>query len=76
MNEGSGRHFFGLGPGWREREDEINEVAKRWECTLVNYSEPGRGKRHWLEGPNRGDPFDQAMATEVLRALREAGLWV
>lgn len=38
--------------------------------TVHNYTEPRGEKRGWFAGPNRGSPFDGAMAREVLSYAR------
>ena len=80
MNE----HFFGLGPGWFPQQADA--IARRHGASLVNHTDPGckcghgcrdncpACKRHWFSGPNRGEPFDSAMASAVLGDIAAAGI--
>lgn len=49
----------------------VRQVEKRFpEVSVNNYTEP-RGERcGWFSGPNRGNPFDQALASEVMAYVR------
>lgn len=49
----------------------VAAVEKKFPRVSVNnYSEPRGEKRGWFSGPNRGSPFDDAMAREVLAYAR------
>lgn len=68
--------FFGLGKGRvSERTVEVvQKIARKHGCDFVaNYCEPGSGPRYWFCGPNRGFPFDDAMAKAVSQDLAAAG---
>lgn len=68
-------HMFGLGKGYLP--DRAHAIAIRHGAVLVNYCDPGckcgwgcanncpECRRHWFVGPNRGEPFDSAMAHAV-----------
>lgn len=69
--------FFGLGNGFvtAKVRDRLNRIAKRHGAWFVRYKEPGRGTwRYWLACPNRGNPFDQAIARAVLDDVEASGL--
>ena len=72
-----GEYMFGLGRGrvsdatYKAAED----IAKRHDCTLNLYQDPGQGPRYWFAGPNLGEPFDGAMRSAVIADLDAAGLW-
>ena len=70
-------YMFGGGPGYLSQK--ADRAARKHGAGLVNYTDAeclcGRGcrphtckrsRRHWFAGPNRGDPFDGAMAAAVL----------
>ena len=68
--------FFGGGRG-RVRAAaaaQIDEIARRHDCRFIFARLPGEGPRYWFAGPNRGHPFDDAMARAVWADLVEAGL--
>lgn len=62
-------YFFGLGKGHLSKK--VEKIAEKHGATLVNHTEPGGFKRHWFAIPNRGSPFDQAKASEVLAAIQD-----
>lgn len=68
MNE----YFFGLGPG--HLPDKADEIAKRHDAWLVNYTEPRGEKRHWFACRNMGDPFNRSTADAVLSDLENEGV--
>ena len=45
----------------------IKQIERMFpEVSVINYTEPGTGKkRGWFAGPNRGNPFDQRLASAV-----------
>lgn len=54
---------------------KIERVAKRHGCTFVGpVSIPGNGTQSWFAGPNRGAPFDDAMARAVFDDLEAEGI--
>lgn len=69
-------YMFGTGSGQLtdDASARIDEIALRYDCTIVNPNLPGEGYRYWFAGPNRGNPFDQKMAENVWGALEAAGL--
>ncbi len=46
--------------------------AKFPNVSVINYTEPRGAKRGWFEGPNLGNPFDRALASEVGEYARAA----
>lgn len=73
-------HQFGLGSGHLSRR--IARIARTHGAELVNYTEPGcrcgwgcsngrckAAQRHWFECENRGAPFDEKTAREVMAAI-------
>jgi hypothetical protein len=60
-----------LSPAARRR---IASVARRHGCAFTNVELPGEGWRYWFSGPNRGDPFDRAIAIAVREDLASAGI--
>ena len=70
------QHMFSVSRNKPSRANarKIESIAKRHECTFVEYVDPGSGYKNWFSGPNRGAPFDDAMARAVMGALRAAGL--
>lgn len=67
-------HFFLLGRG--HLPAKAGKIANFFGATLVNFTEPNGHKRHWFAAPNRGEPFDSLVSTEVRKALAAAGLFV
>lgn len=79
-------YLFGLGNGWLPKR--AAKIAQKHGVELVNYCDPGcdcgyacgsdvdcpARKRHWFAGPNRGEPFDGALARAVASDLRAAGI--
>lgn len=49
-------------------------IAKRHGATLVEADIPGTGYQRWYAAPNRGEPFDRALARAVRDDERAAGL--
>jgi hypothetical protein len=45
---------------------KMNAVAKKHGACLVESVLPGTGYQRWFCGPNRGEPFNGAMAKAVL----------
>jgi hypothetical protein len=68
--------MFGVGKGLVSQRDgkRIDAVARKHECTFVWATIPGNGAQHWFAGPNRGNPFDGAMAKAVYADLDAAGI--
>lgn len=63
-------YFFGLYRGHLSRR-LIAAVEREFpEVSVVNYTEPRGEKRGWFTGPNRGAPFDGALARNVLSFAR------
>ncbi len=77
-------YFFGLGDGWLPKR--ADKIARKHGALLINYADPGckcghgcagtcpACKRHWFEGPNRGEPFDRQMGTAVMADIEAAGI--
>lgn len=65
-------YHFGLGRG--HLPEEADQIARRHDARLVNYTEPNGEKRHWFTTQNLGDPFDRATAQAVLADLEDAGI--
>jgi hypothetical protein len=70
------QHMFSVSRNKPSRVNarKIENIAKRNECDFVEYVDPGDGYKNWFAGPNRGAPFDDAMARAVMGDLRAAGL--
>ncbi len=67
------QHMFSVSRNKPSRANarKIASIAKRHACEFVEYVDP---KYHnWFAGPNRGAPFDDAMARAVMFDLRAAG---
>ncbi len=65
-------YFFGLHSG--HLTAKADKIARRHGAWHDNYVEPGRGdKRGWFACPNRGSPFDQAIADAVMADIDAAG---
>jgi hypothetical protein len=69
-------YLFGAGNGRVKTRvaDRIDRIARKHGARFVSCVLPGDGPRYWFAGPNRGDPFDQAMADAVWGELAAAGL--
>ena len=66
-------YFFGSGNG-RIDDDmarRADTIARRHDATLTPYNDPARGWRYWFKGPNRGAPFDGAMARAVAEEIEQ-----
>ena len=84
MNHTITEYLFGVSGGWLP--PRAATIARKHGATLVNHRDPGckcgygcadncpACKRHWFAGPNRGEPFDSAMACAVLSDVIAAGL--
>jgi hypothetical protein len=71
--------FFGTGRG--HLPQRAARIARAHGATLVNTWEPGcqcghgchdecpECRRHWFAGPNRGEPFDSALARAVMAEI-------
>ncbi len=70
------QHMFSVSRNKPSRVNarKIASIAKRHACAFVEYVDPGDGYKNWFSGPNRGAPFDDAMARAVMSDLRAAGL--
>ena len=58
--------------------ERIDAIAQTHGCCFVQIKD-GNTWKAWFSGPNRGEPFDRAMATAVLDDVEAAGLgayWV
>jgi hypothetical protein len=63
-------HHFGLYRGHLTQR-LVAAVEKKFPgVSVTNYTEPRGEKRGWFSGPNRGSPFDDRMAAEVLAYAR------
>ena len=73
------RHHFALFTGQMTvaAVDLINEALETAgiDATLTKYDDPASGPRGWFSGPNRGAPFDTALAEVTVDHLRSIGLW-
>lgn len=69
-------YMFGVSRSKPSRRNaaRMNRIAKRHGAYLVEATIPGTGYQRWFCGPNRGFPFDAAMASAVFADLRAAGL--
>jgi hypothetical protein len=65
-------HTFGLFRGHLSA-GLVEAVERRYpRVRVVNYTEPRGERRGWFAGPNRGEPFDRNMATEVMAFARSS----
>ncbi len=64
------QHMFGLYSGYLSAKLIKRVETKFPEVSVNNYTEPYGKKRGWFSGPNRGSPFDGAMAREVMEYAR------
>ncbi len=72
-----GEYMFGVRRGTLPAATvkKIERIAKLHGCTFVGpVTIPGTGVQSWFAGPNRGFPFDDAMARAVFDDLDAAGL--
>jgi len=63
-------HMFGLYRGHLTARLVKRVETKFPMVSVTNYTEPRGEKRGWFSGPNRGNPFDRAMAAEVMTYSR------
>lgn len=66
-----GEHMFGVHSGHLTAKADL--IAKRHGAWHVNYTEPRGRRRGWFACPNRGSPFDQAVANAVWDDIDAAG---
>lgn len=66
---------FCFGQGQGHLVEAADTIARRHGAALVNHTEPRGERRHWFAGPNRGEPWDSALAMAVGDDLRAAGIW-
>jgi hypothetical protein len=64
-------YMFGLHSG--HLTARADTIAKRHGAWHVNYTEPRGKRRGWFACPNRGSPFDQAVAKRVREDIDRAG---
>lgn len=63
-------HMFGLYRGHLSAR-LVKAVEKKFPRVAVNnYTDPRGEKRGWFSAPNRGNPFDNQTATEVMDFAR------
>lgn len=62
--------FFGCGRGKvaKRIDRALTKLARKHGADFVAVDLPGDGPRYWFAAPNRGEPFDRALAKEVLDA--------
>lgn len=49
----------------------VKKIERKFpKVYVINYTEPRGEKRGWFTGPNRGAPFDGALAREVSEFAR------
>ena len=70
-----GEYHFGVGRGRAKHVQRIDRIARKHGADFVCCNLPGDGWRYWFSGPNRGFPFDGAMARAVEADLEAVGLW-
>ncbi len=70
-------YMFGVGRGRvaAKTAKRIDKIARKHDCYFISGTFPGDGPKFWFAGPNRGHPFDQAMARAVTSDLEAAGLY-
>lgn len=44
---------------------KLERIARRHGAVMIEIEDPGSGYKRWFVGPNRGDPFDRALADAV-----------
>ncbi len=69
-------YFFSSGSGKipAQLASRIDKIARQHGARFVSVTLPGEGPRFWFAGPNRGNPFDQRMANDVMADLATAGI--
>lgn len=70
-------YMFGEGRGSvaEKTARRIDKIARKHDCCFISAMIPGDGHKFWFAGPNRGHPFDQAMARAVTADLEAVGLY-
>lgn len=64
---------FMFSPGRGHLSRKAARAAAKAGAILINYTEPGTGyKRHWFATRNLGEPFNTAVARQVMEAVRQA----
>lgn len=64
-------YMFGLHSG--HLTAKADKIAERHGAWHVNHTEPRGERRGWFACPNRGRPFDQAIADAVWADIEAAG---
>lgn len=64
-------YMFGVHYGHLTRK--ADQIAKRHGASHINYTEPRGERRGWFVCPNRGAPFDQAVADAVFADIDRIG---
>lgn len=64
-------YLFGLHPG--HLGEQADRIARRRGGWHVNHTEPSGEQRGWFAVPDRGSPFDELAAAEILAAVERAG---
>lgn len=65
--------MFGIKLGRLSAEEQKmrHTVAKRHGCTWVYLREGNNTIKSWFSGPNRGEPFDSALARAVYADIKQ-----
>lgn len=53
--------------------ESIDKIARKHDCTFVQIKDGGGKWLSWFSGPNRGDPFNGALAETVLSEVERFG---
>jgi len=66
----SNEYFFGLSKPYAKRLSAAEvkrreRIAEKHGCDFIHGDMPD-GYKYWFAGPNRGTPFDGALAAEVM----------
>jgi hypothetical protein len=73
---GPSEFLFGSGrnkPSARDAK-RIDAIARKHGAVFVQATLPGTGYQHWFAAPNRGEPFDSALARAISEELEAAGV--
>ena len=73
---GSNRNMFGVCRvrTTKAQARRLEAIARRHDVSFVEMVGPDRAYLSWFDGPNRGEPFDRALAKAVREDVEREGL--